>query len=136
MRVDIGERRLQPGESLPHAATSEPQRLQRRRELQRELDVRVLQAPSERPCEIVHFEFGLLDTLLMASGRRSVEQRRHRRVVIAMTAPHLVGFAGFGELFERVLADRLEQVVSRCAARVVSDHERLVDEQAELVEDL
>ena len=72
----------------------------------------------------------------MAGACRGVEQRRHRRVVVAVTGPHVVGFAGLAELFQRVLAHRLQQPVSRSATCAFGHHQRLVDQQGELVEHL
>ena len=63
--------------------------------------------------------------------RRRVEHGGHRRVVIAVTRPDGVGLAGLAELFQRVLAHRLQQPVAGSAAGVVGDHQRLVDEQGE-----
>ena len=79
---------------------------------------------------------GLLDALLIITARRRVEQGGHRRVVIAMTRAHGVGFAGLAELFLRVLAHRLQQPVSRSAAGVFGHDERLVHQQGELIEHL
>ncbi len=72
----------------------------------------------------------------MANAGRRVEQRGHRGVVVAVTRPDGFGLSGFAELLLRVLAHGLEQPVSRSAAGVFGSHQRLVDEQGELVEDL
>ena len=79
---------------------------------------------------------GLLDALLIITACRGVELGRHRRVVVAVACPYGVGFAGFAKLFQRVLAHRFQQPVAGSAPAVVGDHERLVDEQGELVEHL
>ena len=72
----------------------------------------------------------------MSRGGRRVQPLRHRRVVVAVAAPNVVGFAGFAELLQRVLAHGFQQPVSRSTIGVFGDDERLVDEQAELVEHL
>ena len=46
------------------------------------------------------------------------------------------GLAGLAELFQGVLTNGLQQPVSRCTGGVFGDDQRLVDEQAKLVEDL
>ena len=75
-------------------------------------------------------------TLLIITACRRVEQRRQRRVVIAVTRPHGVGFAGLAELFQRVLAHGFQQPVAGSAPAVVGHHQRLVDQQGELIEHL
>ena len=53
-----------------------------------------------------------------------------------MSGPHRVRLAGFAELLQRVLAHRLQEAISRPVLDVFGHHERLVDEQGELIEDL
>ena len=61
-----------PSRMRPRA---EPQRLQRRRQRQRQLDVGVFPAPPERGAQVVDLDFGLLETLLIITACRRVEQR-------------------------------------------------------------
>ena len=56
--------------------------------------------------------------------------------MIAVTCSHRLGLAGLAELLLRVLANRLELTVSRSSTGVFGDHQRLVDKQRELIEDL
>ena len=73
----------------------------------------------------------------MASARRRIEQGCHQRVVIAMTRADGIGFAGFAQFFQGVLAHGVQQPVSRSVRDDFFGHdERLVDEQGELIEDL
>ena len=80
--------------------------------------------------------FGLFDSLVVVAAGRRVEQSRHRGVVVAVARPHGLGLAGFAELLLRVLAHGLEQPVPRSATGVFGRHQRLVDQQGELIEDL
>ena len=123
LRVEIGQGGVEPGQPFPEAAPREPQRLQRGRQRQRQLDVGVFPAPPERGAQVVDLDFGLLETLLIITACRRVEQRRQRRVVIAVARPHGVGLAGLAELFQRVLAHRLQQPVAGSAPAVVGDHQ-------------
>ena len=100
------------------------------------LDIGVFAAPRERGPQVVDLGFGLLETLLMAGRCRGVEQGRHGRVVIAVTGTHGVGLAGLAELFQCVLAHRLQQPVSRWATCAFGHDQGLVDQQCEQVEDL
>ena len=113
-----------------------PQRLQRRRQRQRQLDVGVFAAPTERGAQVVDLGFGLLHSLLIITVCRRVEHRGQRRVVIAVTSPHGVGLAGLAEFFQRVLAHRLQQPVPRCASGIVGHHQRLVHQQGEQIQHL
>ena len=56
--------------------------------------------------------------------------------MVAVARPHGVGLAGFAELFQGVLAHRLQQPVAGSAPAVVGDHQRLVHQQRELIEHL
>jgi hypothetical protein len=56
--------------------------------------------------QVVDLGFGPLDALLMAGARRGVAQGGH--VVVAVTRPDGVGFAGLAQLFLCVLAHRLQ----------------------------
>ena len=123
LRVEIAQRGVQPGQPFPDAAPRHPQRLQRRCQRQRELDVGVFAAPPESGAQVVDLDVGLLDALLIVTACRRVEQRRDRCVVVAVTRPHCVGLAGFPEFFQGVLAYRLQQPVPRSAAAVVGDHQ-------------
>ena len=67
--------------------------------------------------------FGLLETLLIITACRRVKHGGHRRVVITVTRPHGVGLAGLAELFQRVLAHRLQQPVAGSAPAVVGHHQ-------------
>jgi hypothetical protein len=102
----IGEGSVEPGQPFPDAAPCEPQRLQRRRQRQRERGIRVFAAPRECAPQVVDLGFGPLDALLMAGARRGVAQGGH--VVVAVTRPDGVGFAGLAQLFLCVLAHRLQ----------------------------
>ena len=99
--IQVGEGSVEPGQPFPDAAPCEPQRLQRRRQRQRELDIGVFAAPRERGAQVVDLGVGLLETLVMAGAgaRRRVEQGGHRRVVVAVTRAHGVGLAGLAEFF-------------------------------------
>jgi len=63
-------------------------------------------APREHGPQVVDLGFGPLDALLMAGVRRGVAQGGH--VVVAVTRPDGVGFAGLAQLFLCVLAHRLQ----------------------------
>ena len=76
----------------------------------------------------------LFDAPIVLSADRRVEQAGHRGVVVAMTGADVVAFAGLVELFLCVLTDGFEQPVAGAVRGVVGDHERLVDQQGELVE--
>ena len=117
-------------------AARQPQRLQRRRQPQRQLDLTVFATPSESRAQVVDLGFGLIDPMLVTAVARRVQLRRLRHVVVAVACTHLVGLAGFAELFQRVLAHGLQQPVTRSAAATFGHHERFVDEQGELIEDL
>jgi pantothenate kinase-related protein Tda10 len=81
----------------------------------------------KRGAQIVDLNLGLLDKLLIITARWRVEQTRQPRVVIAVPGTHGVGLAGLAQLFQRVLAHRLQQPVTRSASAVLGDHQRLVD---------
>ncbi len=76
LRVEIGEGGVEPGQPFPEAAPRLPQRLQRGRQRQRQLDVGVFPAPPERGAQVVDLDVGLLETLLIITARRRVKQRR------------------------------------------------------------
>src|SRR5262249_50198954 len=65
-----------------------------------------------------------------------VELDRYPEVVPAVPAAHRIEFAGRGELVLRVETDGFEQAVARSALTDVGDHQRFVDEPAELVHDV
>jgi hypothetical protein len=92
--------------------------------------------PGERRPQVVDLDFRLLEQSLIVIAHRCIQLRRQRRVVIAVAFAHFVGFTGFAELLQSVLAYCLKQPVSRSAAGTLGDDQRLVDEQAELVEHL
>ena len=118
------------------AAPGEPERLKCRRELQCPLVIGVVSAPRERCPQIVDVGFCLLDVLPSAGRARLVEEGGQVRVVVAVAGAYRIGFARLAELLQRVLPHRLQQPVSRWAAGVLGDNERLVNEQRELIEDL
>ena len=61
---------------------------------------------------------------------------RHRRVMVAVIRADCVGFAGLTELLGGELANSFKEPVSRATTGVISDYERLIDEQGELIEHL
>ena len=91
---------------------------------------------SERGAQVVDLLQRLRNALLMAAGRRGVELCCHRPEVVAVSRANVVGLARLAEFLQRVLADGFQLPVSGSAAGVFGDDQRLVDEQAELVEDL
>ena len=133
--ISVGQTGVDPRHAFPDPATREPQRLQRRGELQRAISATGFQAPRECRAQIVDLQFGLFDAALIAA-HRNFEERREGDVVIAVSRAHTFGFPGLAQLLQRVLPNRLKQSVSRWATGVFGDHERLLDEQAELIEDL
>jgi hypothetical protein len=94
LRVEIRQGGVEPGQPLPEAAPRLPQRLQRGRERQRQVDLGVFTAPPERRAQVVDLDLGLLDKLLSAGA----SQGRERRVVITVTRPDGIGIAGLAEL--------------------------------------
>jgi len=56
--------------------------------------------------------------------------------VIAVAGPDLVGFTGFAQLLQRVLADGLQQPVSGAPIQVLPGHQRFVDQKREQVQHL
>ena len=122
MRVEVGERSVEPGQPFPEAAPRLPQRLQRGRQRQRRLDIAVFEAPRERSAQIVDLKLGLVEKPLIIIACQRVEHGRQRRVVIPVTRPHGVRLAGLPEFLQRVLAHRFEQAVSRSAPSVFGDH--------------
>ena len=79
------EHGIEPGQPFLDTAARQPQRHQRRCQLQCALDVAGFDAPAECASEIVHLLVCLLDSLVVVSAGRRIEQRRHRGVVIAVT---------------------------------------------------
>jgi hypothetical protein len=78
---------IEQGQPFLNAAPSEPQRLQRRCQLQREFGIRIFATPRECGPQVVDLGFGLLYTLLTAGQRRGVEQHGDRRVVVGLVHP-------------------------------------------------
>ena len=134
--VEVAERGVQQVQPFADAAPRQPQRLQRGRELQGEPGIAVLAAPRKRGAQVVDLDLDLGQTAPVVSPPRGVEHRGHRRVVVAVTRTHAIGLAGLLQFLGAVLAHRVQQPVTRCAAGTVGHHQRLVDEQAELIEDL
>ena len=132
----IGQGGVEPGPPFPETAPRLPQWLQRGRQRQRQLDVGVFAAPGESGAQVVDLGVGLLESLLIITACRRVEQRRDRRVVVAVTRPDGIGLAGFAELFQRVLAHGFQQPVAGSASAVVGHHQRLVHQQGQLIEHL
>ena len=130
LRVIVGERGLEPGQPFPEAALL-PQWLQRGCQRQRQLGFGVFPAPSERGAQVVDLDVGMLHVPLIITARRRVEQGRQRRVVVAVARSHNVGFTGFAELFQGVLAHSLQQPVPRAAFGVVGHYQGFVDQQRE-----
>ncbi len=85
LRVEVGQRGVEPGPPFPDAAPRLPQRLQRRRQRQRQLGIGVFPAPPKGGAQVVDLDVGLLETLLIITACRRVEQGRQRRVVVAVT---------------------------------------------------
>ena len=127
--------RCRTSRALRGIGLADPQRLQRRRELRaRSMSpVSRLQPNAARRLSI---RFRPARAPLIVGAARRVEPGGHRRVVVAVTRSDGVGFAGLAELFQRVLAHGFQQPVSRSAAGVFGHHQRLVDQQGELVEHL
>ena len=100
LRVEIGQRGVEPGPPFPDAAACLPERLQRRGQRQCQLDIGVFAAPREGGAQVVDLDIGLLEAVLIVIAGRRVEHGCHRRVVVAVAGPHRVGFAGFAELFQ------------------------------------
>ena len=136
LRIEVAERGVQQVQPFADAAPRQPQRLQRGRELQGEPGIAVLAAPRKRGAQVVDLELDLGQTAPVVSPPRGVEHRGHRRVVVAVTCTHGISLAGLLQFFGAVLAHRVQQPVTRRAAATVGHHQRLVDEQAELIEDL
>ena len=134
--IEVAVRGVQQVQPFADAAPRQPQRLQRGRELQREPGIAVLAAPGKRGAQVVDLELDLGQTAPVVSTPRGVEHRGHRGVVVAVTSTHGIGLAGLLQFLGAVLARRVQQPVTRCAAGTVGHHQRLVDEQAELIEDL
>ena len=106
--VVVGQDDVEPRQAFQDAASGQPHRPQRRRQRQSLLGVVVFQVPAERTAQVVRFEFGPVDALPIVSAGRLVQQRGDRCVVIPMAGPDGIGFAGFAELLQRVLAHGLE----------------------------
>jgi hypothetical protein len=83
-RVEVGQGGVEPGQPFPEAPRL-PQRLQRGRQRQGQLDVGVFPAPRERGAQVVDLGVGLRDALLIITACRRVEPGRQRRVVVAVT---------------------------------------------------
>ena len=119
------------------AAPCEPERLQRRCQLQRGCRFQSFRDSTRtRPVGCRSRFRPARYAARWPCVRRAVQLGGHGRVVIAVTRPDRVGLAGLAELFQRVLAHRLQHPVSRTAAAVFGDDKRLVDEQGELIEHL
>ena len=132
----VGQRGAEPGQPLLDASPRQPQRLQRRRQRQRQLGVRSfsrLHAKAARRLSI-----SVPPARCAARGRRRSERRvgPPSRCSGRGGGPHVIASPDSCELLLRVLAHGLQQPVAGSAADVVGDHERLVDEQRELVEHL
>ena len=134
--VAVREHRVEPGHALLNSPTGQPDRLQRRRQPRRQLDLRVLATPGESGPQVVQFGFDPFDALLVVVAGGRVESRGERRVVIAVPAAHRIALTRLTEPLLRVLPDRLQHSVTRSATDVLGEHQRLVDQQGEEVENL
>lgn len=110
--------------------------MQRRCEAQCLGDLAILAAPRERRAQIVHLDCGALDPTLITGASGLVEQGGHCGVVVAVARADGVGLTGLAELFQRILANRLQHPVPGPEFAVFRRDERFVDEQRELVENL
>jgi len=88
------------------------------------LGVVVFQVPAERIAQVVHFEFGPIEVLLVVSAGRLVHERGYRCVVIPMTRPDGIGFAGFAEFssaYWRTVSSKRYRVRPLLSSATVSD---------------
>ena len=75
LRDLVGEDSVEPRQPFPDASSRLPKRQQRRRQRQGQLDVRVLATPPKRGPQIVDLDFGLLETLLIITACRRIDQQ-------------------------------------------------------------
>ena len=68
--------------------------------------------------QIIDFDVGPVDALLMVSRVRLIQLGRHGHVVVAMAGAHHIGLAGLPQFLQRVLPHRLKQPVSPSATGV------------------
>ena len=72
------------------------------------VEIVVFATPDECGPQVVDLGLRPAREVLLVSRRRRVEPLGHRRVVIAVAGANVVGFAGFAEFLQRVLAHRLQ----------------------------
>ena len=82
--VSSVEHGVEPGQPFQDAAARKPQRLQRRRQLPAPARCRRFPGSSRMRLGGCPSRLGLLEPLLVVGARRRVQQRGHRRVVVAM----------------------------------------------------
>lgn len=131
-----GEHGVKPVPSLADAAACHPQGQQRGRQRQGQVGVGIFTAPHKCGAQVVDLGLGIIEALCIVGVARVVEKRGQSRVVVAVARPHGVDLAGLVELFQGILPHGLQQPVTGSTRGFVGQHQRLLDEQREPVENL
>ena len=130
----VAKRAAQPVQPFLNPSSRQPEWLQRRRQRQGHFDIGVLQTPGECRSQVIDFGFRPLDAPFMVGIGRLIEECGHRGVVVPVACPHFIALARLVQFLLRVLTDGFQQPITGAMSVVLGDHERLVDQQRELIE--
>ena len=127
-------RSLEPDEALAQPALGPPEEVEVRRERQHRLGIDREQAVQRNACVVLDATELLEVRCLRAGLRGSGLAQPDLQVEAGVTIADHIELTGQGELFRRVLTDRLKQLVQ--AAVGLSKEERLLDQAGRHVRDL